>query len=91
MLEENTEWAREGDAEPTRNNWAVMLAKVMNHLRVRTREAGRSDKWKLHRVAGTGVPYSQNTTPPYDPTVGLCLGPYGGPSRRRFLMSEEAL
>ena len=26
-----------------------------------------------------GVPRSLETTPPSDPTAGLCLGPYGGP------------
>ena len=26
----------------------------------------------------TGVPCSYETAPPYDPTVGICLGPYGG-------------
>ena len=28
---------------------------------------------------GTGVPRSQETAPTWDSTVGLCLGPYGGP------------
>jgi len=28
----------------------------------------------------TGVPRSKETATPWDPTVGLCLGPYGGPS-----------
>ena len=27
----------------------------------------------------TGVPCSEETAPPYDPTVGLCIGPYGVP------------
>jgi len=27
----------------------------------------------------TGVPRSKETAPPQDPTVGLCLGTYGGP------------
>ena len=26
----------------------------------------------------TGVPRSQETASPWDPTVGPCLGPYGG-------------
>ena len=26
-----------------------------------------------------GVPRSKKTAPPWDPTVGLCLGPYGDP------------
>ena len=41
----------------------------------------------------TGVPRSQETAPPWDPQVGLCLGPYGGPlgSGGHFLMSEEPL
>ena len=30
-------------------------------------------------AALTGVPCSQETVPPYDPTVVLCLGPYGVP------------
>ena len=29
--------------------------------------------------SATGVPRSQETAPPQDPRVGLCLGPYGGP------------
>ena len=33
----------------------------------------------------TGVPYIQEHAPPYDPTVGLCLGSEGG---GRFLMGE---
>ena len=28
---------------------------------------------------GTGVPCSLKTVPPWDRTVGICLGPYGGP------------
>ena len=28
---------------------------------------------------GAGVPRSKETSPPLDPTVGLRLGPYGGP------------
>ena len=28
--------------------------------------------------SSTGVPRAQETAPPYDPTIGLCLGPYGG-------------
>ena len=27
----------------------------------------------------TGAPRSYETAPPYDPTIGLYLGPYGGP------------
>ena len=27
----------------------------------------------------TGVLRSYETAPPYHPTAGLCLGPYGGP------------
>ena len=30
-------------------------------------------------LSGAGVPRSLKTTPPQDPTVGSCLGPYGGP------------
>jgi hypothetical protein len=29
--------------------------------------------------SGIGLPRSKETAPPWDPTVGLCLGPYGGP------------
>ena len=27
----------------------------------------------------TGVPHSEEIAPPSGPTVGVCLGPYGGP------------
>ena len=41
---------------------------------------------------GTGVPRSQETAPPQDPSVGLYLGPYGGPKGGgHFLMSEVSL
>ena len=30
-------------------------------------------------VESTGVPRLQETAPSWDPTVGPCLGPYGGP------------
>ena len=33
---------------------------------------------KLVSNPSTWLPRSQETTPPYDPTVGLCLGPYSG-------------
>ena len=40
----------------------------------------------------SGVPLSYETTPPWDPTVSSCLGPYGGPRRGElFLMSEVPL
>ena len=39
----------------------------------------------------TGVPRSLETVPTYEPTVGLCLEPYGGPRDFFFLMSEVAL
>ena len=42
--------------------------------------------------AATGVPRSLETTPPWDPTVGICLGPCGGPrGGRLFLRSEVPL
>jgi hypothetical protein len=34
---------------------------------------------RLLRGRATGVPRSYETATPQDPTVGLCLGPYGGP------------
>ena len=40
----------------------------------------------------TGLPRSNETVPPWDPTVGLCLGPYGGPGGGGlFLESEVSL
>jgi len=35
---------------------------------------------RVARLEATGVPRSAETAPPQDPTVGLCLGLYGGPS-----------
>ena len=29
--------------------------------------------------------------PPYEPAVGLCLGPYGGPGEEAVLMSKVPL
>jgi hypothetical protein len=37
----------------------------------------------------TGVPRSQETAPPWDPQVGLCLGPYGGPRKRGAFSYER--
>ena len=43
-----------------------------------------------HQPSLTGLTRLQETTPPYDPTVGL--RPYGGlRGRRQFLMSEVPL
>ena len=42
-------------------------------------------------VLPTGVSRSQETAFPWDPTVGLCLGPYGSPGGGRFLMSKVPL
>ena len=39
----------------------------------------------------TGVPRSAEAAPPWDPTVGLCLGPYGGPGGGAFPMSEVTM
>ena len=40
----------------------------------------------------TGVPRSEETAPHSDPTVGMCLGPYGGPRGGGLcLMSEVPL
>ena len=37
-------------------------------------------------VGVTGVPRPEETAPPQDPAVGVCLGPYGGPrGGSRFL------
>ena len=44
------------------------------------------------RYSCTGVPPLQENAFPWDPTVGLCLGSYGGPRRRgRFFMSKVPL
>ena len=34
-------------------------------------------------MAHTGVPHSSETTLPYEPTVALCLGAFGGPRAGR--------
>ena len=34
---------------------------------------------QLRAAVITGVPHLQETEPPWDPTLALCLGPYGGP------------
>ena len=41
----------------------------------------RGGVWKrvASGVAATGLPRLQETAPPEDPTVGLCLGSWGGP------------
>ena len=55
--------------------------KGFNSILLRNREArgraGGHDR-PLHYEA-TGVPRSQETTPPLDPIVGSCLGPCGDP------------
>jgi hypothetical protein len=38
----------------------------------------------------TGVPRSSETTPPWDPTVGSCLGSYSGPRGGGGLLMSEA-
>ena len=38
---------------------------------------------------GTGVPRSQENASPQDPTVGLCLGPYGGPRGGGVFFTSE--
>ena len=40
-------------------------------------------------VSRTGEPHSQEADFPYDPTVGLCLEPYGGPRRGGGAVSYE--
>jgi len=46
----------------------------------------------IRKRSATGVPRSQESASSWDPAVGLCLAPYGGPrGRRRFLKSEVPL
>ena len=42
-------------------------------------------------AGATGIPCSCESASSQDHTVGLCLGPYGGPRGGQFLMSEVAL
>ena len=43
-------------------------------------------------VSTRGVPHLQENATPQDPAVGLCLGPYSGPTGvGAFLMSEVPL
>ena len=37
----------------------------------------------------TEVPRSSETTPSWDPTVGLCLGPYGGPRQGGYFLGAR--
>ena len=36
---------------------------------------------RCHASAYRGTSLTRNRPPPQDPTVGLCLGPYGGPGK----------
>ena len=40
--------------------------------------------------SGTGVPRSSENATPWDPTVGSCLGPYGGPRGVAFAYERDA-
>ena len=43
-----------------------------------------------HPQSFTGVPRSQENTTPWDPIVGLGLGPYDGPGRKAFSYKRGA-
>ena len=44
---------------------------------------------RRERDLSTGVPRSEDEPPPTDPTVGLCLGPYGGPQGGGGVLMSE--
>ena len=56
-----------------RQKWPGRLSLTPRPLGIQPRILGLS--W----TTPTGVPRSQETASRWDPTVGLCLGPYGGP------------
>ena len=62
----------------------------MHRFRVLCRQpAGGEGGQCLQR--DTGVPHLQENAPPWDPTVGLCLGSKGGPRGVGVFMGEVPL
>jgi len=55
---------------------------------LRQRLSGGAERVHVH---STGVPRSYETATPLDPTVGLCLWPYGGSRGGGFLVGEVPL
>ena len=51
---------------------------ILKRIEVVPSSLGSGGLLSLHQ-RDTGIPRSQETAPPQDPTVGLCLRPYGGP------------
>ena len=49
------------------------------------------DRLGMSKLYVQGYLAHKKQHPPQDPTVGLCLGPYGGPRGGLFLMSEVPL
>ena len=55
--------------------------------RARERALELTQLWNRRSI---GVPRSEETAPPQDPTVGLCLGPYGGTRGYGFFYERGA-
>ena len=61
------------------------LSRALPHATpcLESREA-RGERHGCLALYYTGLPRLQETAPPWDSTVGVCLGPYGGPGGSAF-------